>query len=159
MSKNKGNYIAAQERRNEIGLRRNGRSGSSMEKEQVPEQPPMRLTPSSRETEWACLALVETEIEVAFSFLRLAEVETQGGNGEDAAELIAKAVATHNLVLQYVEHMRAGFEAEKRQLSVEAGKLFEAIGAVKQLKRQSELTDSRDQEEQVQAVYVETLST
>jgi len=85
------------------------------------------------------LALVETEIEVALSFLRLAEIETRGGSGEDAAELIAKAVATHNVVLQYVEHMRAGFEAEKRQLSVEAWKLFEAIGAVKQLRRQSDL--------------------
>ena len=139
MSKNRGDYVAAQERRAEIGLRQNGRSGSSMEEEQLSERPPIRLTPSSRETEWACLALVETEIEVAFSFLRLAEVETQGGNGEDAAELIAKAVATHNVVLQYVEHMRAGFEAEKRQLSVEARKLFEAIGAVKQLRRQSDL--------------------
>ena len=158
MSKNRGDYVAAQERRIEIGLRQNGRSGSSMKEEQLSERPPIRLTPSSRETEWACLALVETEIEVAFSFLRLAEVETQGGNGEDAAELIAKAVATHNVVLQYVEHMRAGFEAEKRQLSVEARKLFEAIGAVKQLGRQSELTDSRDVGEQAQ-VYVETLST
>src|SRR6266853_4857752 len=139
MSKNRGDYVAAQERRAEIGLRQNGQSGSSMEEEQLSERPPIRLTPSSRETEWACLALVETEIEVAFSFLRLAEVETRGGNGEDAAELIAKAVATHDVVLQYVEHMQAGFEAEKRQLSVEARKLFEAIGAVKQLRRQSDL--------------------
>ncbi len=159
MSKNRGNYVAAQERRNEIGFRQNVRFGSSTEREQLPEQPPIRLTASSRETEWACLALVETEMEVAFSFLRLAEVETRGGNSEATAELIAKAVATHNVVLQYVENMRPEFESEKRQLSVEAGKLFEAIGAVKQLKRQSELTDSRDQEEQVQAVYVETLST
>jgi len=85
------------------------------------------------------LALVETEIEVAFSFLRLAEVGTRSGNSEDAAELIAKAVATHNVALQYVEHMRAGFEDERRQLSLEARKLFEAILAVKQLRRQSDL--------------------
>ena len=129
MSKNRGDYVAAQERRAEIGLRQKGRSGSS----------PIRLDASSRETEWACLALVETEIEVALSFLRLAEIETRGGSGEDAAELIAKAVATHNVVLQYVEHMRAGFEAEKRHLSFEARKLFEAIGAVKHLRRQSDL--------------------
>ena len=136
MSKNRGDYVAAQERRAGIGLRR---SGSSMEKEQLPEQPPIRLAVSFRETEWACLALVETEIEVALSFLRLAEIETRRGSGEDAAELIAKAVATHNVVLQYVEHMRAGFEAEKRHLSFEARKLFEAIGAVKHLRRQSDL--------------------
>ena len=139
MSKNRGDYVAAQERRIEIGLRQNGCSGSSMEKERLPEQPPTRLVASSRETEWACLALVETEIEVAFSFLRLAEIETRGGNGEDAAELIAKAVATHNVALQYVENMRAGLEAEKRQLGVEARKLFEAIGAVKHLMKQSDL--------------------
>ena len=139
MSKNRGDYVAAQERRAEIGLRQKGRSGSSMEEEQLSERPPIRLTPSSRETEWACLALVETEIEVAFSFLQLAEVETRGGNGEDAAELIAKAVATHNLVLQYLENMRAGFEGEKHQLSVEARKLFEAIGVVKHLMKRSDL--------------------
>ena len=139
MSKNKGNYVAAQERRNEIVFRQNGRFGPSTAKEPVPEQPLIRITASSRETEWACLALVETEIEVAFSFLRLAEVETRGGNAEDAAELIAKAAAAHNVALQYAENMRAGFEAEKRQLSVEARKLLEAIRAAEQLRRQSDL--------------------
>src|SRR5260370_1490401 len=101
MSKNRGDYVAAQERFSEI------------------------TKASFRETEWVCLALMETEIEVAFSFLRLAEVETRAGNGQHATDLIARAVATHIVVLQYVENMRSGFEAEKRGLCVEARMLFE----------------------------------
>jgi len=113
MSKNRGDYVAARERFSE------------------------NTKGTLRETERACLALVETEIEVAFSFLRLAEGETKAGNGEHAAELIAKAVATHNVVLQYVGNMRAEFEAEKRELCVEARKLFEAIRGAEERRRQS----------------------
>jgi len=98
-----------------------------MQKVQLPEQLPIWLTTSFHETERACLALVETEIEVAFSFLRLAEVETSGGNGEHAADLIAKAVATHDVVLQYIENMRVEFEGEKCELRREARRLFEGI--------------------------------
>jgi hypothetical protein len=89
----------------------------------------MRLTPSFRETEEACLALIETTIEVAFSFLQLAEVESSAGNGEHATELIAKAVATHNVVLKYIQNMRPEFEVERRELCIAARRLFEAIPA------------------------------
>ena len=105
MSKNRGDYVAARERFSE------------------------NTCASFRETERACLALVETEIDVALSFLRLAESETRAGNGEHATELLAKAVATYNVVLQYVENMRAGFETEKRELCIKARRLFEAIRA------------------------------
>ena len=113
MSKNRGDYVAARERFSE------------------------NTKGTLRETERACLALVETEIEVAFSFLRLAEGETSAGNGQHAIELISKAVATHNVVLQYVGNMRAEFEPEKRELCVEARKLFEAIRAAEERRRQS----------------------
>ena len=125
------------EGRKGIGLKQNGSSHWSMGMVQKPEQPPIHLTASFRETERACLALVSTEIEVAFSFLGLAEVETSSGNAERATELIAKAVATHNRVVQYAGNMRAEFEAEKRDLCVEARKLFEAIRAAEQRRRQS----------------------
>jgi adenylate cyclase len=46
-----------------------------------------------------------------------------------AAELIAKAVASYNVVIQYAGNMGAEFEVEKRELCVEARKLFEAIRA------------------------------
>jgi len=113
MSKNRVDYVSAQERFTE------------------------NTKGTFRETERACLALVETEIEVAFSFLRLAEGETRAGNGQHANELIAKAVATHNIVLQYIGNMRAEFEAEKRGLCVEARRLFEAIRAAEERRRQS----------------------
>ena len=113
MSKNRVDYVAAQERFSE------------------------KTKGTFRETELACLALVEMEIEVAFSFLQIAESETSAGNGQHAIELIAKAVVTHNVVLQYIGNMRAEFEAEKRGLCVEARKLFEAIRAAEQRRRQS----------------------
>jgi len=113
MSKNRGDYVTAQE-----GFLENTKG-------------------VFRETELACLALVEFEIEVAFSFLGLAEGEARAGNGQHAIELIAKAIATHNVVLQYVGNMRAEFEAEKRELCVKARKLFEATRAAEERRRQS----------------------
>ena len=101
--------------------------------------PTLRQTASFRETEQACLALVETEIEVAFSFLRLADAETNGGNDEHAAELIAKAVATHNVVLQYIQNMRGESETEKRELWLEARRLYENIRAAERRRRQAGL--------------------
>jgi hypothetical protein len=100
-----------------------------MDREQFPEREPIWLPASFRETEQACLVLIETAIEVAFSFLLRAEVETGGGNGEHAAELIAKAVATHDVVMQYAQNMRAEFEVERGELCLEARRLFEAIRA------------------------------
>jgi hypothetical protein len=110
-----------------------------MEKPQLPDWPALRLTASFRETEQACLALVETEIEVALSFLRLADAETSGGNDEHAKELIAKAVAIHNVVLQYIENMRGEFETEKRELWVDARRLLENIRAAERRRRQYDL--------------------
>jgi len=106
-----------------------------MRKTQLPERPALPLTPIFRETELACLALVETEIEVALSFLRLAEAETNGGNDEHAKELLAKAVAIRNVVLQYIENMREEFETEKRELWIDARRLFENIRAVERRRR------------------------
>ena len=113
MSKNRVDYFAARERFSE------------------------NTKGTFRETERACLALVGTEIEVAFSFVRLAEEATRAGNDRQATESIAKAAATHTAVLQYVGNMRGEFEAEKRGLCVEARKLFEAIRAAEQRRRQS----------------------
>lgn len=110
-----------------------------MKKAPLSEWPALPLTASFRETELACLALVGTEIEVALSFLRLAGAETSGGNDEHAEELIAKAVAIHNVVLQYIENMRGEFETEKRELWIDARRLFENIRAAERRRRQSDL--------------------
>ncbi len=109
-----------------------------MHEAQLPERLPIWLTASFHETERACLALVETEIEVALSFLRLAEAETSGGNVEHATDLIAKAAATHGVVLQYIENMRAEFESEKCELRREARRLFEAIRTAHRRRTQSD---------------------
>ena len=97
----------------------------SMDKEQL------------RETDQACLDLIGTTIEVAFSFLRMAEVEISRGDGEHATELIAKAAATHNVVVRYTQNMRAEFEVEKQELCLAGRRLLEAIRAAERCRRQS----------------------
>jgi hypothetical protein len=109
-----------------------------MQKAQLPEPLPIWLTASFHETERACLALVETEIEVAFSFLRLAEAETQGGKVEHATHLISKAAGTYNVVLKYIENMRAEFAFEKCELRGEARRLLEGIQRAWRLQTQSD---------------------
>jgi len=109
-----------------------------MQKTRLPKSPALPLTASFRETELACLALVGTEIEVALSFLRLADAETGGGNDERAKELIAKAIAIHNVVLQYIQNMRGEFETEKRDLWIDARRLLENIRAVERRRSQSD---------------------
>ncbi len=118
-------------------MKQNAGLGRAMGTTDQPEQPPRQLKSSIRETERPFLALIETEIEVAFSFLRMAEAETSGGNGKHATELIAKAIVTHNAVLQYLGNMRMEFEAEKQELCIEARKLFEAIRASERRRRRS----------------------
>ena len=108
-----------------------------MQKQQVLDQPVSYMGASFRETEKACLALVETEIEIAFSFLRLAEVEINGGDEKHAAELIGKAVAVRDVVLQYGQNMRTEFGAARRELRLEAQRLFEAIRAAERRRKKS----------------------
>ena len=132
MSNNRSDSAADEERFSEDTI-----AAPSHENMAARKQEPIWLRTSVRETEQACLVLIETAIEVAFSFLRRAEVETGGGNGEHAAELIAKAVATHDVVLQYAQNMRAEFEVERRKLCLEARRLFEAIGATEDVGRKA----------------------
>ncbi len=96
----------------------------------VPEQLPSRFATSLRETERACLTLVQTELEVAFSYLHSAQAKNQTGNhGPDAAGLISKAVTTHNTVLRYLANVPREFETEKRELYKTTRQLFDAIRA------------------------------
>jgi hypothetical protein len=83
----------------------------------------------SGKTELVCITLLQSEIDVALGFLRLAEVESHGGNSAHAAELIAKAILAHRTVLQDLGGVSTEFEEEKRELDREARKLLEAIRA------------------------------
>jgi len=109
-----------------------------MDKTQLPEH--SSIQPAARfreETERACLALVEAQLEVAFSFVSRAESDIGGGNGAGAAEWIAKAMATHNMAVQYLANVPAEFEEEKRELYIAARKLFEAGRAAERLRKHS----------------------
>ena len=110
-------------------MRRNGSSGLPMEKITHLELSPIDLTATSarHETERACLALVQTELEVAFSYVLQAEARNRGGNSENAAQMIAKAIATHNMALTYLANVPAELEKQKRELYVTTRQLFDAI--------------------------------
>jgi hypothetical protein len=91
---------------------------------------------SSRDkAELVCIALLQSEIDFALGFLRLAEVESHGGNGAHAAELIAKAILAHRIVLQDLGSVSTEFEEEKRELEGEARRLLEAIRAAERQSR------------------------
>jgi hypothetical protein len=90
------------------------------------DQPASRLW---ERTERACLALVEAELDLAFSFLRLANTEFTRGNRAHATDLISTAVATHHRTLEYLGNVPAGLEEQKYELSNGVRRLFDAIRA------------------------------
>ena len=81
-----------------------------------------------RRSEQECLVFLETEIDFAFTLLRLAGAESNGGKLARAAELIAKANVTHKAALKYLGNVRLEPEA-KRELQFNVRKLLEAIRA------------------------------
>lgn len=93
----------------------------------------MQLTQNRDRTERVCFALMQSEIDLAFSSLRLAEAETRGGDDVHARELIARACVTHKVALNYLDGLPVG--QEKHDLRVGVRKLFEGIRAVERLRR------------------------
>ena len=83
-------------------------------------------------TERACLVM-ESEIDLAFSLLRLAEAETKGGDHAHARNLILRAGVTHKMALNYLDALAVG--QEKQEFLFGVRKLFEAIRAVERLGR------------------------
>ena len=77
-----------------------------------------------------CLTLLQSEIEVASSFVRLAEAEAQGGSTPHAIELLTRAVLVHKGVLKELRTMRSDFQEEKSALWSEARNLLESIQSV-----------------------------
>ena len=85
-----------------------------------------RLVERSQEL---CLALLRTDLDLAYSFLRLAHTELNLGAAPHAAELIEKAVTAHDHVIRQLERPAFGFEQERRALERDARELFQAIAA------------------------------
>jgi len=52
------------------------------------------------QVERTCIVLLQSELDIAFGFLRLAEVETGSGKAAHAEELIAKASGSYQTVLE-----------------------------------------------------------
>ena len=86
-------------------------------------------------TERVCIALVRAELDAAFSLLRLADAETCGGIDSHAADLIAKAMSTHKTALHYLGTVPLELEEQRRELSAEVRRLFEAIRTAERHRR------------------------
>jgi hypothetical protein len=78
--------------------------------------------------EIVCLTL-RSDLDLAFSCLRLAEAETRGGKVAHATELIAKAVITYETVERELVCI-PGLNESNRELKREARRLLESIQSV-----------------------------
>jgi hypothetical protein len=91
----------------------------------------MQLTPDlmcSAYIETVCLTL-QSDLDLAFSYLRLAEAETRGGRVAHATELITKAVITCKIVERELVCI-PGLNENKHELAREARRLLESIQSV-----------------------------
>lgn len=91
----------------------------------------MQVTPDRRcssHIEIVCLTL-QSDLDLAFSYLRLAEAETRGGKVTHATELIAKAVITYRTVERELVRI-PGLNENKYELTREARRLLESIQSV-----------------------------
>ena len=66
--------------------------------------------------ERTCIVFLQSELDIAFGFLRLAEVETGSGNTAHADELIAKASNSCKAVLDGLATVSREFEEERQVL-------------------------------------------
>lgn len=73
--------------------------------------------------------MLQSDLDLAFAYLRLAEAETRGGNADHAAELIAKAVVAHRTILRDLARI-SDLNESKRELAGEARRLLESIQSV-----------------------------
>ncbi len=78
------------------------------------------------------ITFVETDIELAFSFLRLAEAESGMGNGSRAGALIEKAILGYKDVIKRLESVSVVGPADLTDVRERASALLEAIVSVEQ---------------------------
>ncbi|HTR39079.1 MAG TPA: hypothetical protein VMH80_24555 [Bryobacteraceae bacterium] len=75
----------------------------------------------------ACLARLQTEIEIALAFLRLADAECKNGKHSHASELIDKAAVAYKAAMQHLDTISVNPTEETSRLREGARELFEAI--------------------------------
>jgi hypothetical protein len=80
--------------------------------------------------ERTCIVFLQSELDIAFGFLRLAEVETGSGNTAHADELIAKASNSYKAVLNGLTTVSGEFEEERQVLCEGVRLLQDAIRSV-----------------------------
>jgi hypothetical protein len=80
--------------------------------------------------ERTCIVFLQSELDIAFGFLRLAEVETGSGNTSHADELIAKASNSYKAVLDGLATVSREFEEERQVLRERLRLLQDAIRTV-----------------------------
>jgi hypothetical protein len=89
-----------------------------------------QLTDNLALCEWdkrAILARLHTDIEIALTFLRLADAECKSGNHSRASELIDKATHAYEAAMQHLGHLSEDATEETSGLRQGARELFEAI--------------------------------
>lgn len=86
--------------------------------------------------ERTCMVLLQSELDIAFGFLRLADAETGCGNAAHVDELIAKASSSFKAVLNGLPNVPLEFEEERRSLREGVRMLQDAIRAVARRRQQ-----------------------
>jgi hypothetical protein len=82
--------------------------------------------------------ILQSDLDLAFSYLRLAEAEIQGGKAAHATELMVKAIITHRTVLREFVNIPDFYET-RRELAREARRLLESIQSVERQLHSAEL--------------------
>ena len=90
----------------------------------------------STQVERTCIVLLQSELDIAFGFLRLADVETESGDATHADELIAKASSSYKMVLEGLATVPLEFEEERQLLREGVRMLQDAIRAVARHRQQ-----------------------
>ena len=90
----------------------------------------------STQVERTCMVLLQSELDIAFGFLRLAHVEIQSGIAAHADELIAKASSSYKAILDGLATVPLEFEEERQLLREGVRMLQDAIRAVARRRQQ-----------------------
>ena len=80
-----------------------------------------------KQTDLVCIAFLETDIDLAFTFLRLAAAEIRGGKAAHASQLMEKAILAHKTVIKEVDNLSVELAEEKCELHEHTQRLWEAI--------------------------------